>query len=108
MEPEPEDRFGHIPRYNYQYCKRENKAGAEYHSSLTNYGGHFVSTGTGDLTVSEPVGLAGSSREATVARAPARERVSWALYEFANTVFSMNMTTLFFSVWMVSDLHRSL
>jgi MFS transporter, UMF1 family len=41
-------------------------------------------------------------------RAPARERISWALYEFANTVFSMNMTTLFFSAWMVADLHRSL
>jgi UMF1 family MFS transporter len=41
------------------------------------------------------------------ARAPARERISWALYDFANTVFSMNMTTLFFSAWIVADFHRS-
>jgi UMF1 family MFS transporter len=40
-------------------------------------------------------------------RAPARERVSWALYNFAETVFSMNMTSLFFAAWLVSDLHRS-
>src|SRR6478672_12538891 len=40
-------------------------------------------------------------------RAPARERISWALYDFANTVFSMNMATLFFSAWIVSDFHRS-
>jgi len=40
-------------------------------------------------------------------RAPARERISWALYDFANTVFSMNMTTLFFSAWIVADFHRS-
>lgn len=41
------------------------------------------------------------------ARAPARERISWAMYDFANTVFSMNMTTLFFSAWIVADFHRS-
>src|SRR5882762_4252959 len=40
-------------------------------------------------------------------RAPARERISWALYDFANTVFSMNMATLFFSAWIVADFHRS-
>lgn len=39
--------------------------------------------------------------------APARERISWAFYDFANTVFSMNMATLFFSTWLVADLHRS-
>ncbi len=43
----------------------------------------------------------------TVERAPARERISWALYDFANTVFSMNIATLFFSLWIVSDFHRS-
>src|SRR6266567_7892720 len=42
-----------------------------------------------------------------VERAPARERISWALYDFANTVFSMNMATLFFSAWLVSDFNRS-
>ena len=39
--------------------------------------------------------------------APARERWSWALYEFANTVFSMNVATLYFAVWLVSDLKAS-
>ena len=38
------------------------------------------------------------------ARVPARERWSWALYDFANTMFSMNVGTLFFTVWFVSDL----
>jgi UMF1 family MFS transporter len=38
---------------------------------------------------------------------PFRERISWALYEFANTVFSMNMATLFFSAWLVKDLGHS-
>lgn len=41
-------------------------------------------------------------------RAPARERYSWALYDFSNTIFSMNIATLFFAVWLVSDLHGSL
>ena len=35
---------------------------------------------------------------------PARERWSWAWYDFANTIFSMNVATLFFTVWFVSDL----
>ena len=43
----------------------------------------------------------------TTARAPARERWSWALYDFATTLFSMNVTTLYFAVWLVSDLHVS-
>ena len=41
------------------------------------------------------------------AMAPARERWSWALYDFANTIFSMNIATLYFAVWMVSDLRGS-
>ncbi|HJQ19765.1 MAG TPA: MFS transporter [Gemmatimonadaceae bacterium] len=40
-------------------------------------------------------------------RAPARERWSWAFYDFANTMFSMNILTLYFAVWMVSDLGAS-
>jgi UMF1 family MFS transporter len=40
-------------------------------------------------------------------RAPARERVSWALYDFANTIFSMNIATLYFTAWMVEDLGSS-
>ncbi len=43
----------------------------------------------------------------TPCRAPARERWSWALYDFATTIFSMNVTTLYFAVWLVSDLHTS-
>jgi UMF1 family MFS transporter len=39
-----------------------------------------------------------------VTRAPGLERWSWALYDFANTIFSMNIATLYFSVWIVSDL----
>jgi UMF1 family MFS transporter len=39
-----------------------------------------------------------------VVRAPAVERWSWALYDFSNTIFSMNVATLYFSVWVVSDL----
>src|SRR3954470_16018394 len=40
-------------------------------------------------------------------RAPVRERGSWALYDFANTIFSMNVATLYFSVWLIADLHAS-
>jgi UMF1 family MFS transporter len=39
-----------------------------------------------------------------VVRAPAIERMSWALYDFANTIFSMNIASLYFAVWLVSDL----
>jgi MFS transporter, UMF1 family len=39
--------------------------------------------------------------------APAIERWSWALYDFSNTIFSMNIATLYFAVWLVSDLHAS-
>ncbi|MDQ6925539.1 MAG: MFS transporter, partial [Candidatus Eremiobacteraeota bacterium] len=43
----------------------------------------------------------------TVPRAPWRERFSWALYDFANTIFSMNITTLYFNLWLINDLHTS-
>src|ERR1700682_5578107 len=39
--------------------------------------------------------------------APLRERLSWALYDLANTVFSMNIATLYFSAWLVKDLGHS-
>src|SRR6476661_10972279 len=42
-----------------------------------------------------------------VTRAPALERWSWALYDFSNTIFSMNVATLYFSVWLVSDIGAS-
>jgi UMF1 family MFS transporter len=37
-------------------------------------------------------------------RAPVIERLSWAFYDFANTIFSMNVATMYFAVWLVSDL----
>ena len=43
----------------------------------------------------------------TSKRAPIRERASWALYDFANTIFSMNVATLYFSVWLIADLQAS-
>jgi UMF1 family MFS transporter len=46
-----------------------------------------------------------------LAAAPRRaswlQRASWALYDFANTIFSMNVATLYFSVWLISDLGAS-
>ncbi|MDQ3672885.1 MAG: MFS transporter [Gemmatimonadota bacterium] len=39
--------------------------------------------------------------------APLRERLSWALYDFANTMFSMNIATLYFSAWLIIDLGYS-
>lgn len=53
-----------------------------------------------------PVILADGEIRAVV-RAPWRERWSWALYDFANTIFSMNVATLYFAVWLVSDLGAS-
>ena len=43
----------------------------------------------------------------TTRRAPARERWGWALYDFSNTIFSMNIATLFFAVWLVKDVGAS-
>ena len=40
-------------------------------------------------------------------RAPGRERLSWALYDFSNTIFSMNIATLFFAVWLIDDVGAS-
>ena len=52
-------------------------------------------------------GDADAAAMATTVRAPARERWSWALYDFANTIWSMNVATLYFSVWLISDLGAS-
>jgi MFS transporter, UMF1 family len=52
-----------------------------------------VTTETGEIFVTQ--------------RAPARERLSWALYDFSNTIFSMNIATLFFAVWLVKDIGAS-
>ena len=50
-----------------------------------------------------PLILPDGEVRATV-RAPFVERLSWALYDFSNTIFSMNVATLYFAVWLVSDL----
>src|SRR6266850_1214038 len=39
-----------------------------------------------------------------VTSASLTERWSWALYDFANTIFSMNIITLYFPVWIATDL----
>lgn len=42
--------------------------------------------------------------EILVARpAPRTEIGSWVLYDFANTIFSMNIVTLYFAVWIVTE-----
>src|SRR3954467_9493503 len=51
------------------------------------------------------VAVPGSVR--AVVRAPRIERASWALDDSANTIFSMNVATLYFSVWLIADLHAS-
>lgn len=45
--------------------------------------------------------------DSTTSRAPWVERASWALYDFANTIFSMNVATLYFAVWLIEDLGAS-
>lgn len=54
-----------------------------------------------------PVRFDGAGEALVTRAAPARERWSWALYDFANTIFSMNIATLYFAVWLVSDLGSS-
>jgi UMF1 family MFS transporter len=46
---------------------------------------------------------ADASPTRVLSAAPLSERVSWALYDFANTIFSMNIATLYFAVWIVTD-----
>ncbi len=58
-------------------------------------------------TVNYATGHTAPGGPLTETMAPARERWSWALYDFANTIFSMNIATLYFAVWLVSDLHGS-
>jgi len=56
---------------------------------------------------SHPTPVITTEGELIAVRAPAGERWSWALYDFANTIFSMNIATLYFAVWLVADLHGS-
>ncbi len=48
-----------------------------------------------------------STGDVVASRTPARERWSWALYDFSNTIFSMNIATLFFAVWLIDDIGAS-
>ena len=52
---------------------------------------------------SDRVSVAPSGELVVRAPAPALERGSWALYDFANTIFSMNIATLYFPVWIVVE-----
>jgi UMF1 family MFS transporter len=54
-----------------------------------------------------PLPVETSVGDIIASRAPARERWSWILYDFANTIFSMNVVSLFFVVWLVDDLGAS-
>ena len=51
--------------------------------------------------------VANRSEIVVTTRAAFRERLSWALYDFSNTIFSMNIATLFFAVWLVKDVGAS-
>src|SRR4051812_12779171 len=55
----------------------------------------------------EPLPSATGPTHPVPSRAPVVERGSWALYDFANTIFSMNVATLYFSVWLIADLGAS-
>lgn len=57
--------------------------------------------------ISTPVFVTAGAGDLNPPTAPARERWSWALYDFANTIFSMNIGTLYFAAWMVTDLGAS-
>jgi len=54
-----------------------------------------------------PAVVSGLGEIIVTERAPFRERMSWALYDFSNTIFSMNIATLFFAVWLVKDVGAS-
>ncbi len=54
-----------------------------------------------------PAPIITDSGDVIASRAPARERWSWALYDFSNTIFSMNIATLFFAVWLIDDVGAS-
>src|SRR6266513_5865309 len=64
------------------------------------------SSGTTEKATDMPVAITAAG-DMNPPFAPLKERVSWALYDFANTVFSMNVATLYFSAWLVRDLGHS-
>jgi UMF1 family MFS transporter len=66
-----------------------------------------VSSSLIDTSDSSAVALEQTPADFNPPMARFRERFSWALYDFANTVFSMNIATLYFSAWLVADLGHS-
>lgn len=62
---------------------------------------------TNSAPAMQSVGLHGSTTAATSRRASWIERYSWALYDFANTIWSMNIGSLYFTAWLVKDLGSS-
>ena len=58
------------------------------------------SLGVDDLVQSAP---AESSTEDAPARHPTKAIVSWVLYDLANTIFSMGVVSLYFSLWIRDD-----
>jgi len=54
-----------------------------------------------------PIGLHGTPTPTLTRRASWVERYSWALYDFANTIWSMNVASLYFTTWLVVDLGSS-
>lgn len=58
-------------------------------------------------TLPADLGFVDAGEIVVTERASARERWSWALYDFSNTIFSMNIATLFFAVWLVNDMGTS-
>jgi MFS-type transporter involved in bile tolerance (Atg22 family) len=61
---------------------------------------------TPHASVSTPI-VGGHEVRPTLTRAPRRERSGWVLYDFANTIFSMNIATLYFNLWLVTELLSS-
>src|ERR1700687_2011456 len=49
------------------------------------------------------VGIGLDGKILVTAAAPRAEIASWVLYDFANTIFSMNIVTLYFAVWIVTE-----
>ena len=53
--------------------------------------------------MNDPAGSSDPRAVSAPPKAPLLERISWALYDFANTIFSMNIVTLYFAVWIVTE-----
>ncbi len=55
--------------------------------------------------VAEPIAITvPEAGDGPVQEAPRRERLSWAMYDFSNTIFSMNIGTLFLTAWIIHDM----